>query len=99
MTEATVVYRPPHPDEEWWASRAKPYDPSGACVHCNRHCPHCRYPIDGGREHIEQPQPPRSRHVVCESRWVVRPLGEALTLFAGHQRDHVRPRAVAEPGR
>lgn len=58
------------------------------CVWCDRECPRCRYPITGGFEHVEQPQPPGASHVVCSLKRVQRPLVEAISIYLDHQRDH-----------
>lgn len=54
------------------------------CVWCERTCPRCRYPISGGWEHLEQPQAPESRHVVCTLRRVVGPLTDVLGGYLEH---------------
>jgi hypothetical protein len=64
------------------------------CPFCDRICPRCRYPIDGGWEHIEVPQVGKT-HVVCRVERVVRPLVEILPLFVEHQQ-HSRLRLVEQ---
>lgn len=55
-----------------------------SCVYCDRTCSACGYPIEGGWEHVQQPQAPESLHVVCELKPVVRPLGQALSAYFDH---------------
>lgn len=58
------------------------------CLFCDRDCPACGWPIDGGWEHLtgRQPQtgPDAGALVVCKVRRVIRPLAETLELFFGH---------------
>lgn len=55
------------------------------CLWCDRVCPRCGWPIEGGWEHGEQPQPEGSNVRVCNLRRVVRPLADVLVGFLHHK--------------
>jgi len=63
-------------------------DERAVCIWCPRTCPRCGYDIDGGWEHVEQPQSPESNVVVCSLRRGSLPLREAAESVIVHNRRH-----------
>lgn len=67
-------------DQSGWPAHLRD-DP--VCLFCDRDCPACGYPIDGGWEHV-------TRHfdggvLTCTARRVTRPLTDILPLWFEHR--------------
>jgi len=62
------------------------------CLFCDRDCPACGWPIDGGWEHLTERQPQAEPLIIaiCKVRPVVRPLAEVLALFCEHRQHRIK---------
>lgn len=67
-----------------------------SCPWCTRLCTVCGYIIDGGTQHVQQPQPEGASHTICELRRdpVSGPTAKVIGDYFTHQLEHLPPKPI-----